>query len=261
MTAAFANQGFIVTGAASGIGKATAQLLHQRGAKLVLWDQDAAHLSQAAGELNAQPAQVDVTRPHEVRSAMSQAVEALGTLNGVVHSAGILRAGVFEQVDIEAHRRMIEVNLFGTLNVVYAALPHLRHARGSLTLLASTAAFYGPPEYTSYGAAKAGVLAFAQALRVELNGSGVHIGVVCPLFVTTPMLTGYNANTRLRRSHSILFDTQSPEQVAPVILDGITRRRFLIYPGWRPRLLFWLSRYLHILMHPTTVMTYRQGGG
>lgn len=255
----FAGQGYIVTGAASGIGLATAQALKARGARLALWDRDDSALAAAAERLAASACVVDVADNAAVQAALRESAAHLGSVQGVIHAAGILRAGAFEAVSLEAHRQTIEINLIGTLNVAYATLPYLKAGRGSLTLIASTAALAGPPEYAAYGASKAGVLNLAQALRIELASDGVHIGVVCPLFVQTPMLAGYNGHTSLIRSRSWLFDIWTPEAVAEVILQAIERRRFLIWPGWRPRLIFWLSRYASFLSYPLTMFTYRQG--
>jgi meso-butanediol dehydrogenase/(S,S)-butanediol dehydrogenase/diacetyl reductase len=257
----FRDQRFIITGAASGIGLAVARRLKAEGARLVLWDRNASGLHAPAAELAAVSRAVDVTQVDDVRDALAEATAALGGLDGVFHSAGILSAGLFEQVDIQAHRRVVEVNLFGTVNVAHAALTGLRASRGSLVMMASSSAFYGPPEYAVYGATKAGVLNFAQALRAELSGSGVHIGVVSPLFVATPMLEGYNGQTRLIRSRSFLFSTHSAEFVAARIVEGIAGRRFMILPGWRERALFTASRSLSFMMHRLTLLTYRQGGG
>jgi len=257
----FRDKGFIVTGGASGIGLATARLLKANGAKLVLWDQNAEALTKAADELGAKAFPLDISRPENVETAMRESLSPLGGLHGVVHAAGILRAGTFDQIDIHEQRRMIEVNLIGTLNIAHAVLPHLSQSRGSLVMLASSSAFYGPPEYAAYGASKAGILSIAQSLRIELAGSGVHIGVVSPLFVKTPMIDGYNGNTRLIRSRSPFFDLRPPEFIAPYILNGIARRQFMIFPGWRTRLLYWMSRYGSAIVHPLTMMTYRQGGG
>jgi NAD(P)-dependent dehydrogenase (short-subunit alcohol dehydrogenase family) len=257
----FKDQRYIITGAASGIGLAVARCLKAEGAQLTLWDQNAAGLSAPAAELDATPKALDVTQPDAVCNAMAEANAALGGIDAVFHAAGILNAGLFEQVDIKSHRRVVEVNLFGTVNVAHAALPFLRPSRGSLVIMASSSAFYGPPEYAVYGATKAGVLNFAQALRAELSGSGIHIGVVSPLFVATPMLAGYNGQTRLIRSRSFLFSTRSAEFVAARIVDGIASRRFMILPGWRERALFAASRSLSFLMHRLTLLTYRQGGG
>jgi short-subunit dehydrogenase len=251
----------IVTGAASGIGQASARLLKAQGARLALWDRDAAGVEQMAAELDAPAFVVDVTDASAVTAAVEQSAAALGGLDMALHCAGILHTRTFEQIPLAEQRRMIEVNFIGTVTVAYAALPHLRHTRGSLIMLASLSAFYGAPEYAVYGATKAAVLSFAQALRVELAGSGVHVGVVCPLFVNTPMIAGYNGSTHLIRSRSPLFNTSEPGQVAAVMLQGVQRRAFMIFPGWRTRLIFWITRYAHFLNHPVTLMTYRQGGG
>jgi short-subunit dehydrogenase len=260
MNAGFAGKRVIVTGAASGIGLATARLLHQRGAQLALWDR-AQGVRNLADELGASAQTVDVTDPAAVQAVMNRSVEHLGGLDAVIHSAGVLHAGEFTAVALESHHHTVSVNLGSSINLAYAALPRLRQSKGSLCLIASVSAFSGSPEYSVYGATKAAVLGLGQALRVEEHGTGVHIGVVCPLFVRTPMIDGYNGDTHLIRSRSPFFETRTPEQVAPVILDGIAARRFLIPIGWRARLLYLMTRYAAALVHPITLMTYRQGGG
>jgi NAD(P)-dependent dehydrogenase (short-subunit alcohol dehydrogenase family) len=238
----FAGRGYVITGAASGIGLATARLLKGHGARVALWDQNATALEQAAVELDAACATVDITQPDQVKQAMTGAAQDVGSIDGVVHCAGILRTGLFENVTIDTHRRILEVNLFGSALVTHSALPYLRSSRGSLILMCSVSAFYGPPEYASYGASKAGVLALAQALRVEHAGSGIHIGVVSPHSVNTPMLDEQNRKARFVQR----FGTpHSAEDVARAILHGIERRHFMIWPGAQPRLIFWLSHFLN----------------
>lgn len=236
----FRGRGYLVTGGASGIGLATARALAARGARLVLWDLQAEPLARAAAELKAGSAPVDVSRPEQAREAMDRAAHDLGGLHGVVHSAGILRTGLFEAIPAEEHRRSVEVNLVGTMAVAHAALPHLRKTRGSLVLLASSSAFYGPPEFSSYGAAKAGVLNLAESLGIELQGSGVHVAAVFPLFVSSPMMAGENARARLFRR---MGATHTPEEVAASILRGIERRQRHIFPSLQPRFLYWFSRH------------------
>jgi NAD(P)-dependent dehydrogenase (short-subunit alcohol dehydrogenase family) len=251
----FRGRGWLVTGAASGIGLATARALGARGARLCLWDMNAGALEKAAAGLQAESAVVDVARPDEVRAAMDGASARLGGLHGVVHSAGILRTGLFEALPAEEHRRSVEVNLVGTMAVAHAALPHLRKARGSLVMLASSSAFYGPPEFASYGAAKAGVLSLAQSLRIETRGSGVHVAAVFPLFVSSPMMTGANAEARLFRR---MGATHTPEEVAGAILRGVEARKPHIFPSFQPRLLFWLSRHSTVLFPRLMQKTWRR---
>jgi 3-dehydrosphinganine reductase len=253
------DKNFIITGAASGMGLAIARLLRQRGAQVVLWDRDAAALQVIATELASSSSVVDVTQVDQITQALQAAVALFGgRLDGVIHAAGILHAGEFEAVALADHQRTIQVNLIGSLNVAYAVLPHLKLSQGSLLLFASVSAFYGAPEYTSYSAAKAAILSLAQALRMEYQEHGVHIGVVCPLFVSTPMLQGYNGATRLIRSQSPFFNTRTAEAVAPVVVAGLQRRQFMIFPGWRTRLLYLMSRYADALMYPISRITYQR---
>lgn len=258
----FADKRYIVTGAASGIGLATARLLVQRGARVVLWDRDETGLERAAADLRSESMCIDITQEDQIRAAMQHTITILGGLDGVVHSAGILHTSLFHKIPVERHRAIVDTNLTGTLLVAHAALPHVRAARGSLVLLASVAAFHGPPEYASYAASKAGILAFAQALRVELSGQGVHIGVVTPNIVDTPLLTSENRRgARMMNSQSPLLIVNQPHEIAAAIVSGIERRRFLIYTGWRSRLVYWLSRYAAWTGHIIMTQTWRQAGG
>jgi short-subunit dehydrogenase len=253
----FANQGVIVTGGGSGIGLAAARELKARGAHVMLWDRDAAALESAARSLNTACMEIDVTRSADVQAAMHEAANTLDGLHTVIHAAGILRTGIFDTLDIEAQRQMIEVNVGGTITVAHAALPYLKKTRGSLILLSSVSGFYGAPEFAAYSATKAAVLNFAQALRTELAAAGVHIGVVAPLFVNSPMLQS-NQSAALVSSKSPLNHIYTPEQVAQAIIRGLEARRFMIFPGVRPRLIYLLSRYFAFLSHSLMSSSWRR---
>jgi len=255
MSVPFSGKGFIVTGAASGIGLETAKLLHARGAKLALWDVNGAALDQTS--LDASKLAVDITQPEQVTRALSDSIGYLGSLDGVVHSAGVAHVGLFEQIDIESHRHTIEVNLFGTLLLAHSVLPHLRKTRGSLVMVASVAGFFGTPEFASYAATKAGIIAFAQALRVELHGIGVHVGVVGPHFVDTPMYRSESLKARISHAKTPLIEVRPPDQIAQAIVRGIEGRQFMIYPGWRSRFIFRTTRYLHFIAHWEMLRTFK----
>ncbi|MCQ3929251.1 MAG: short-chain dehydrogenase [Chloroflexi bacterium] len=240
----FSGKNYLITGAASGIGLATARLLKQHGAVLVLWDFNAGALEQTAQELQCHFKVVDVAQPDAVQAGFAEAISQVGRLDGVIHSAGILRTGPFESLDIDTHRRTIEIDLFGAVAVAYAALPYLKQSHGSLIFLGSGSAFWGTAEFNSYGAAKAGVLNLAQALRTELAGTGVHVGVVNPLFVGSPMLDETNRQAKYIRRFGIVH---TPEQVAEAILKGLDKRRFMIWPSpiLKTRGMYWATRHLH----------------
>lgn len=238
----FHNRRFLITGAASGIGCATARLLAERGARLRLWDLHEEPLQALARELTAEAQVVDVVSLQQI----DQALADMERLSGVVHSAGILRTGLFEEIPLEEHLHQIEVNLSATVQLTYRMLPRLKETGGSLVLLGSSSAFYGPPEFNTYGATKAAVLNFAQSLRVEWEGNGVHLGVVCPMFVGSPMLNESNRRAKLVQRFGM---THTPEEVARAIVKGIERRRFMIYPSWKPRILEWISHKFYYLGH------------
>lgn len=240
-------KGFIITGAASGIGLATARLLKQYDAKLALWDFNADALQNAADELGASHHQViDISQAEQVKNAFAEAATQFGKIDGVIHSAGILRTGSFESLDIETHRRTIEIDLFGAVAVAHAALPYLKQSQGSLIFLGSGSAFWGTAEFNSYGAAKAGVVNLAQALRTELAATGVHVGLVSPLFVASPMLNETNRQARYIKKFGIVH---TPEQVAEAIITGLVHRRAMIWPtpAWKPHTMYWATHHLHFI--------------
>lgn len=233
---------YLITGGASGIGLATAQRLRERGANLILWDTNGDLLAQVAAPLGATIAVVDVASEDEVRLALA----SVPTLHGVIHAAGILRSGEFERIDLHTHRRMVQTNLIGTLVVSHAVLPLLQATGGSLVLMASISAVYGAPEYASYGATKAGVLNFAQALRIEQARHKLHIGVVLPHSVDTPMLDAVNRQAKFVQRFGMIH---TADDVARAIVRGMECRRFLILPGLRPKGIYWLSRYMSFASH------------
>lgn len=236
---------FLITGGASGIGLETARLLRQHGATVALWDVNEAGLKQAESALGAETAVLDITQPAQVQQAVQQLITQFGALHGVVHCAGILRSGTLQQIPLEQQIKVVEINLTGSVILLNATLPHLAQTHGSFVLLSSISAFYGPPEFATYGASKAGVLSLAQSMRLEMEHSGVHIGVVCPFFVATPMLADA-ANARMFKRFGV---AHTPQEVAQAILHGIHRRKFMIWPSLNPFFFHWLSHMAYPLSH------------
>jgi len=249
----FTNKHFLITGAAEGIGLATAQTLKAKGAHLTLWDVSPT-VAERAQTLGAASAVVNVTDEAQV----TQAMQAIDTLDGVIHCAGIARTGLFDQVPLSEHKRVLDVNVYGTMVVAHAALPKLKQSRGALVLMGSVSAFYGAPEYSSYAASKAAVLNFAQGLRIELEGSGVYVGVVNPHFVDTALYQNHVTKTALSRGNPLFIEVKTPSEIAQSIVRGIERKSFMIRTGWRSMLIFRISRYANFVAHPLMGDTYRR---
>lgn len=184
---------WVITGAASGFGRALARRLDARGETLALLDRDRAGLEETRAMLSGSRVHletVDVIDDGAVREALDRAAGELGAIANVFHSAGVLAVGAAGDVAVSDYRRMIEVNYLGSVHLALAALPHLRTApgRATLTFVASVAGLRGFPQLAGYSASKFAVLGFAQALADELAGSNVSVKVLCPPPGDTPMV-------------------------------------------------------------------------
>jgi NAD(P)-dependent dehydrogenase (short-subunit alcohol dehydrogenase family) len=129
----------------------------------------------------------DVSDAEQCRQAVAAAVAAFGRLDILLNCAGLSLRAYFEGSDLGALERVVRVNLLGTLYMTYYALPHVKKVRGSLVAVSSMTGKRGVPSYAVYGASKFGVQGLYESLRVELRRAGVHVGVVSPAFVDTPL--------------------------------------------------------------------------
>jgi NAD(P)-dependent dehydrogenase (short-subunit alcohol dehydrogenase family) len=182
----------LVTGGSSGIGRATAVRLAGRAARIAIASRNEKALAQVAAEAAAQGAETlvvtaDVGDADDCRHAVEATVSRFGRLDILVCSAGVSMRAYFEGSDLAAMERVMRVNFFGTLYATYFAVPHVKRSRGSLVAISSLTGIRGIPSYAVYGASKFAVEGLYESLRVELGRYGVHVGVVSPGFVDTPL--------------------------------------------------------------------------
>ncbi|MFI6684566.1 SDR family NAD(P)-dependent oxidoreductase [Streptomyces sp. NPDC050485] len=177
----------LVTGGASGIGAAVAELLMERGARVAVLDRDVKGAPGAALSLEA-----DVTDDAGVRDAVTRAAHELGGLHTVVSNAGIGAIGTVEDNDDAEWRRVLDVNVLGMVRVARHTLPHLRRAAGerpgraSLTHTCSIAATAGLPQRALYSAAKGAVLSLTLAMAADHVREGIRVNCVNPGTADTP---------------------------------------------------------------------------
>lgn len=177
----------IVTGAASGMGKAIAELFAAEGAALALLDRDEARLSEVARGLGATAQVCDVADAGSVDAAVAAAVGALGGLDGVVNAAGVLVAKPFAEFDRATWDRLIAVNLTGPFNVVHAALPALQAAaQATIVNIASVSGVLPMAGTSGYSASKAGLIMFTKCLAFDL-GPTIRANCICPGVIKTEM--------------------------------------------------------------------------
>ena len=185
------NKNILITGAASGIGQATAKLFHQRGWRVGLIDMNADSLQTLADELGQERTwqqALDVRDTQASEQALQDFVTA-GPLNVLFNCAGILAMGSFEDIELERHHAIVDININGLINFSYLALPHLKRANHAVVInMSSASAVYGVPYLASYSASKFAVRGLTEALNLEWQQHGIRVCDIMPPFVDTPML-------------------------------------------------------------------------
>jgi NAD(P)-dependent dehydrogenase (short-subunit alcohol dehydrogenase family) len=180
-----------ITGGAAGVGAEVARRLHARGAKLVLTDVDddaLAAMTSTLGDDRVLTVRADVRDLPAMQAAADQAVQRFGGIDVVVANAGIGSYGSVLQVDPEAFKRLLDVNVLGVFHTVRAALPSIVDRRGYVLIVSSLAAFAAAPGMAPYNASKAAVEQFANALRLELGHRGVDVGSAHMSWIDTAMV-------------------------------------------------------------------------
>lgn len=181
----------VITGGASGAGKAVAARLAAEGARVALWDADERALAAASGETGAALAQrVDVTDGDAVATAAAEVADKFGRFDLLACSAGITGATApVADYPLDEWRRVLDINLTGVFHACRAAIPHMRaNGYGRIVALSSVGGKEGNPNAAAYAASKSGILGFVKALGKELATSGILVNAVTPAVFRTPLL-------------------------------------------------------------------------
>ena len=184
----FEGRAVLISGAAGGVGAATARLLHQLGAKLALCDVDHARLEPVARELGAVALVGDIRSASACEAIVARAVAALGQLDGLVNAAGVWVEGDSAGAAEEDWARCVDVNLKGCFFMCSRALPALSATRGAIVNISSDAGVVGNAGAAIYCASKGGVTTMTRALAREMAPRGVRVNALCPSDIASPML-------------------------------------------------------------------------
>jgi NAD(P)-dependent dehydrogenase (short-subunit alcohol dehydrogenase family) len=221
----------IVTGAGSGIGRATAQLFAREGAEVMVLDRDRASGAQTVDVIRAEQHEAtfccaDVSNSHEVKSAVDATVDRYGGLDVLVNNAAVQVLAKLVDTSEEVWNHIHNVNLKGVfLGCKFAIPAMLRGKGGSIVNIASVLGFVGDPDLAAYCAAKGGVIALTKVAALTYGPQGIRVNCVCPGDVETPLVQSYfdkdPNSAQLRQTVYSKYALQrigTPDEIAKAVL-------------------------------------------
>lgn len=180
----------IITGGSSGIGKALAEAFGQKGSKILITGRNANDLSEAVDELRKKGVDIhgfasDVSKEEDNRNMAAEALRLFGRIDVLINNAGITMRALFEDVDMDVIRKVMDINFYGVLYATKYCLPEILKNKGSVIGISSIAGYRGLPGRTGYSSSKFALNGFLEVLRTEMLKKGVHVMTACPGFTTS----------------------------------------------------------------------------
>jgi dehydrogenase/reductase SDR family member 7B len=241
----------LITGATSGIGKALAFAFGGAGAAVVITGRNEQNLEQTAQELNRQnikhlAVRADVSQEADCVRMVNDTVQQFGKLDILVNNAGLSMRAMFEHVDLDVIRKVMDINFYGTVYATKYALPHILKTKGSIIGISSIAGYRGLPGRTGYSASKFAMHGFLETLRTEVLDRGVHVMIACPGFTASNIRNSALAANGQAQGESPRDEAQmmSAEEVAAHILKAIRQRKRDLVMTTQGKLTVFLNKWL-----------------
>jgi dehydrogenase/reductase SDR family member 7B len=240
----------IVTGASSGIGKACAKRFLDAGAKVVINARSEGKLQSIAEEWSSQKNRLatvagDVSREEDCRKLIEKTVERFETVDVLINNAGLSMRALFETMDLDVLRKLMDTNFWGTVYCTRYALPYILKNKGTVAGISSIAGKKGLPGRTGYSASKFAMEGFLETLRIENIKKGLHVLIACPGFTATNI-----RNTALSSDGSVQGESprdesgmMTPEQVADAIYKAIVNRKRDLILTTNGKLAVWINKF------------------
>jgi short-subunit dehydrogenase len=243
------NKIIVITGASSGIGKALAVLLLNKGARVALCARNLSKLQESFSSFhnnNLLLVSADVSKETDCISFIDTVITRWGSIDVLINNAGISMRALFEDLDLAVIRELMDINFWGTVYMSKYALPHILASKGVICGVSSIAGYRGLPARTGYSSSKFAMQGFLEALRTELLHTGVHVMWVSPGFTASNI-----RNTALSASGTAQKETplseeklMSAEECAAKILTAIERRRRTLVMTLQGKIAVLLNKFL-----------------
>lgn len=246
------NKVVIITGASSGIGKALAFEFGNQGAKIVITGRNEANLLHAAEELRHAQIEVssivcDSSSEEQTKAMIQQTIQTYGQIDLLINNAGISMRSMFETVNLNVLKQVMDINFWGTVYACHAALPYLKQTKGGIIGISSIAGYRGLPVRTGYSASKFAMNGFLEALRTELLDTGIHVLTACPGFTASNIRSaslvgdGSLAGSSMREEGKMM----SAEEVAHEIRKAYEARKKTLVLTFQGKLTVFLNKWMN----------------
>ena len=257
----FKDKNVIITGGSSGIGLSLAKKFAAYGANILIIARRKELLTKAVKEISKYKVEerqkidllsLDLTDHKKVQRATKN-IERIGLLPDIlINSAGVAHPGEFKNLDHRIFEWMMDVNYFGTVNIIQELLPSmLEKHEGSIVNISSISGFIGVYGYTAYSGSKYAVRGFSDVLRSELKHQGLHVAIVFPPDTDTPQLEYENQiKPEITKQIAGSAGSLNPDKVADEIINGINKKKYIILPGIESKVIYAANNILGRKIYP-----------
>ena len=252
-----------ITGAASGIGRATALAMARCGAHLFLTDINEKGLKETYDMISGSGTTVcrqqafDITRFEAVQAFAKELHHEFGPMDVVINNAGIALFGLVEEMTHDHWQKVINTNLWGVIHGIESFLPEMIQAKkGHVVNISSTAGLAGLPWHAAYSSAKYGLVGLSEVLRYDLMQHNISVTVICPGAVDTPLknstpILGVDREGKKAKAliHRFEKHAVTPEYVAGLIINAIEKKKFMVITSFDIKALYFVKRYCPPVYH------------
>lgn len=245
----------IITGASSGIGRALVDAFAEEGALIAAAARSEDKLSKLKEEISKTGNRIiavptDVSKETDCKNLIDKTVAEYGRIDILVNNAGISMRALFEEVELEVIKKLMDVNFWGTVYCTKFALPYLLQAKGSLVGVSSIAGYKGLPGRTGYSASKFAMQGFLEVVRTENLKKGLHVLIACPGFTTSNIRNTALAADGSQQGESPREEDKmmSAEEVAARIVKAVKKRKRTLILTSQGKLTVWLNKFFPAMM-------------